>query len=155
MIKSVRYAFCQTAYRASWGLGAIVLYLAIVTLPPASYWFDVRAVYVTDAMAGQAPLMRVDSFIHRPFEGMYRVELERKVLDGYVSEPDRFRPAIGSVSYNPDAALPEPLTLDWWAFPETWRPPSGVYRIETCWTINPDWWWPRRTCRHSNDFMWG
>lgn len=149
MIKSAHRALTYTAYKAAWGGCVVGLYLLAVAFPPATFWLEVKSVHVEDSRHGEAALMQVSRAIHRPFEAKWRVELEREVTDG------RFlflRSASGENQYGPQAVLPEPLTLDWWTYPQEWRPMPGHYRIETCWTIRVPGLFDRVTCVVSNTF---
>lgn len=126
----------------------LAVYLIYAGLP-VSLWLDVRSVHVSDTVSGQQPVMVVDRTIKRNFDAVWRVELEREFSEGRFGIVEIAR---GDSSYNPDAQLPEPLTMDWWTYPKEFRLLPGRYRIETCWRIAMDIIADRRKCIMSNVF---
>lgn len=132
-----------------WWFAALTVLVLIDAFMPARWWFSVRSVHVEDTIVGVSPKMTVDRVIKRPFTARWRVELERITPSGRFVFIDASR---GDNSYTIDADLPNPLTLDWWIYPETWNIKPGQYRIQTCWTLKPDFFSERTVCNNSNTF---
>ena len=119
------------------GWGAFVVaavwlaWLAVVSLWPGSWWFDVRRVVVFDAPAGVEILMEVDRVIHREFIADWSAVVRRWEDGGWtVACAGR-----GKSNYRPDAVLPDPLTLSWWTDGACPTLPTGRYFVSTIWTI--------------------
>lgn len=103
-------------------------------LTPASAFYEVRSVLIEDTVAGVAPIMHFDRVIHRNFKGSWIAKVERASARGGWTQTCG---AVGSTNYVTDAELPDPLTLDWWTFPERCTPDvPGIYRVVTTWTIH-------------------
>jgi hypothetical protein len=127
---------------ASWVFGwsgtlATALIFAIYLLIaywPASWWYSVRSVVVLDSVVGADVLMHVEREIHRPFVGAWSVLVRRLTVDG---KWEIICDAQGRSNYRPDAALPDPLTLEWWTAGQCPNPPAGKLLISTVWTIEP------------------
>lgn len=100
---------------------------------PASYWFVVDNVHVSDAITGQPRFMVVSRTIKRPFRAKWIAEVER--WDGFQFELVNNCTGRGENAYAPDNKLPNPLTLAWWVYPTVCGLPAGQYRIETVWTL--------------------
>ena len=116
---------------ALWLALAYLAFKAAVIFWPASWWFEVRRVLVFDAIAGAEVLMEVDREIHRPFLANWFVVV-RRYNDGAW---EVVCTADGSADYRPEAALPDPLTLDWWTQGACPSLPPGRYLVSTIWTI--------------------
>jgi hypothetical protein len=117
-------------------LATALIFAAYLTLTywPASWWYSVRSVVVLDSVVGADVLMRVDRAIHRPFVGQWSVLVRRLNADGAW---EIVCDAQGRSNYRPDAALPSPLTLEWWTAGQCSNPPAGKLLISTIWTIEP------------------
>lgn len=104
---------------------------------PTSYWFRVHQITVHDAHVGQCPRLDVDRTIYRPFEATWLVTIDRWSGGGWVTLPPSFP---GQNDYSPDAELPNPLTLDWWANdPAACALSPGRYRLRTAYFLTlPD-----------------
>lgn len=113
---------------------ALLLWCVFAALAPPQLWLDVHSVVVANTRAGVQPTMNVDRSINQPFVGTYIVDVEKKMPSGryYVVCSVQH-----STNYRPEAALPEPLYLDWWTWPETCVLDAGRYRVETSWRIEP------------------
>lgn len=127
------------------------------TITPVGEWLQIEAIEVADSIDGACPKMMVQRSIHKPFEGKWRVEAEKKVGGLYVFR----RIAIGENSYTPDAKLPANLDLGWWTLDGFCKEinggyrvalDKGVYRINTTWIIEPEHFPPKRLSINSNDF---
>mgnify|MGYP001582905566 CR=1 FL=1 len=97
------------------------------------YFFEVHSVNVGNSVHGEPVILSVDRQVNHQFFGKYNVEVR--------SFPDRTTICTGSgeSTYLPTAKLPEPLTLEWWAFSEDCKGgtlPVGDYIIHTSWTVN-------------------
>ena len=114
---------------------AWLVWLAVTSLWPTTYWFDVRAVHVHDSREGEPVLMTVDRMIAREFDGRYFVQVRVINADGGVG-PVKC-PGAGGGPYLVGSELPNPLTLDWWASTKC-DLPAGRYRAVTTWEIKPD-----------------
>ena len=99
--------------------------LGVAHLWPASYWFDVRSVYV-----GADLSMVVDRTIKRPFRGEWLTSV-RRWEGGWVLACV----ARGSSYYKQDAKLPAKLDLAWWTDGGCSTLPQGKYMLTTTWTI--------------------
>ena len=118
---------------------------------PASFWFEVDSVYVDDTVVGEAPHMQVERNIHRAFHADWIVTVMRINASG---QPVTWCPAAsGHNDYTPEAALPEPLTPDWWMWPAKCALLPGHYVLRTTWTIRPTWTLPRVVRTQSNVFL--
>lgn len=125
----------------------------LVLFWPMSYWFDVRAIHVNDAHAGEMITMVVDRDVRIRFTGYYLAGI-------YVWTGRGFTPyctARGKERlYKEGAEYPEPLTLRWWTDDEpTCRNlPAGQYQMSTRWvTTGNDWPLPEKSVtRESNIF---
>lgn len=113
-----------------------LVWLALVTFWPVTWWLDVRDVHVHDAYEGDAVVMSVDRVIVRNFTGQYFVQV--RVID----EEGAFGPVLcdGSAGgpYYQGSDLPFPITLTWWAAGRCQSLPPGRYRAITTWEIKPD-----------------
>lgn len=123
--------------------------LAFVLFPP-SYWIEVRSVVIEDGIVGEPVALRVDRDIHHAFKGRYDVYI--RTLPGQTA----FCEATGRIRYRPDATLPDPVTLEWWAYSDVRchgaNLPAGQYSMKTCWTIELPLWFSRETCTASPAF---
>lgn len=107
---------------------------ALQTLPPASYWYQPRAIIVADADEAQPIVLLVDRVIRRPFRGEWNVTIRRRERHGWVV----FCSASGQTIYSPSSVLPETLTLSWWTDGQCEPLPAGEYTIYSTWTIFPE-----------------
>lgn len=127
----------------------ILIGLIFTHVAPASLWLEVDSVFVDESIVGDQPTMKVERTIHRDFTGSYVVDVEKRNDNGFYTIVCS---SFSSVNYNSDAKFPDPITLDWWTFPITCDLGEGTYRVETSWTVNPDW-FPKKTISIvSNDF---
>lgn len=119
----------------SWAIFWLALaYLAFritVAVWPVGYWMSVERVAAFDGVAGAEVIMEVDRVIHRPFRAEWSVLVRAYEGAAWVV----WCTAHGAGDYRPDAALPDPLTLEWWTDGECKTPPPGRYIISTIWTI--------------------
>jgi hypothetical protein len=114
-----------------WLAGAYLAFRLLVAFWPAGWWMSVERVVAFDGVANADVILDVDRVIHRPFRAEWSV-----LVRGY----DGGRWVIwctahGAGNYIPTAALPDPLTLEWWTDGECVTPPPGRYMISTIWTI--------------------
>jgi hypothetical protein len=112
----------------------LLLWAALLYLPPASYYFKAESHYIEDTSVGKTIFMRVVRFIHRDFTGTYFTQVRQQQADGswiVVCE------GSGGGPYEEGSSLPDPLTLGWWAGKEecnTLQEP-GMYRVATIWKV--------------------
>lgn len=99
--------------------------LGLVHWWPASWWLEVRSVYVAPDLS-----MVVDRTIKRPFRGEWTASV-RKWDGGWISVCT----ATGSSPYKPDAKLPAKLDLSWWTDGGCNTLQPGKYMLTTAWTI--------------------
>jgi hypothetical protein len=104
---------------------------AIVQCWPASFWLEVRAVRVFDSHAGHDVVMAVDRIIKRDFRGEWVASIRRLEQGKWVS----FCTAMGVTNYGSDSELPDPLTLQWWTYPDCHPLPVGKYQMRTSWVV--------------------
>lgn len=102
---------------------------------PASYWYAPGELIVRDAQIGQCPKITFNREIRRPFSGSWGATLLRQQPSGRFSVYDTFS---GSLPYNPESSLPDDPDLGWWFEIPSCNWPSGIYRVFTKWTIQPD-----------------
>lgn len=130
MIWRVMHSWAAAGVAAAW-----LLFLAVTTAWPASWWFTVQRVLVYDAPAGAEVVMDVDRRIYRPFVAEWSVLVRRRVGEGWKIACT----ADGKGDYRTDAVLPVPLTLRWWTDGEPACAPAalgpGEYFVSTIWTI--------------------
>lgn len=100
---------------------------------PATWWLDVARVKVFDSEAGQPIHMEADRTIRRPFSGEWSAIVRRKRGKHWVVNCTAF----GMGDYRPDAALPDPLTLDWWTDGACSVLQAGTYLLTTSWVLYP------------------
>jgi hypothetical protein len=108
-----------------------LLFRITISLWPASWWLDVDRVAVFDSVSGADVIMEVDRTIHRDFVADWSVVVRSHDSGGWKV----WCTARGTSDYRPDAALPDPLTLEWWTDGKCTRPPPGQYLISTIWTV--------------------
>lgn len=135
MAHAARHGFRETIWRLVVFVGLVLAVVTYLTMPPAWWWFEVRSVYVHDAVEGSTPLLEVDRTIHREFRGRWIATVMREGPDGF----HVFCTARGANDYSPDARLPQPLDLNWWTWPTVCILPAGRYQLRTLWTIDPVW----------------
>lgn len=109
----------------------LLFFSALVHFWPGSYWLDVRSVRVFDARAGEPVLMTVDRTIRHDFQAEWVVSIRRFEPHGIVA----YCTARGTVDYQTDSALPDPLKLRWWTYPDCHPLPPGKYTMRTTWNI--------------------
>jgi hypothetical protein len=119
----------------SWALFWLaVLYLTFkitVSVWPAGWWLSVERVLVFDGVADAEIIMDVDRTIHREFVADWSVVVREYQSGAWVVACT----ARGTSNYKPDAALPDPLTLDWWTDGACPRLGPGRYIVSTIWTV--------------------
>lgn len=116
---------------ALWVALAYLAFRATTWLWPADWWLEVRRVLVFDSVAGAEVIMDVDRVIKRPFLADWFVVVREYDHGAW----EVACTAHGSADYRPDAALPDPLTLDWWTQGACPSLPAGRYLVSTIWTI--------------------
>lgn len=135
----------------SWGvfwLAAAFLTFKVVTiLWPASWWLDVRRVLVFDGLADAAVIMDVDRTIHRSFLADWSV-IVRRYGDGAWTVTCTAR---GTSDYKPEAALPDPLTLDWWTDGRCPTLERGRYMVSTIWTVRGEYGLPDKVIQTASN----
>lgn len=104
---------------------------AVSVLPRAemTQFFQVRS--VTAERDGSTAILRVDRSILRPMHMSFSVRVLAHTARGWV---ETCAMSSGVIEYQPDNALPEPVTLDWWTWGRCPHLPEGPARIVTTWT---------------------
>lgn len=103
---------------------------------PASYWMKVNNFDVLNGIEGSPVLIDYDRTIKRNFVGDWRIKVRRFSGDGLewicATTPSR-------EDYDPKTVLPEPVTLEWfaWSDDRCYDLPAGEYEITATWEINP------------------
>jgi hypothetical protein len=106
--------------------------VSIMPRPQLSDAFEVRS--VTAERAGDTAILKVDRTIKRPINMQFSVRVMQKGPNGWI---DTCAMTSGVIQYRPDAALPDPVTLDWWTWGECPHLPAGQSRIVTTWVPEP------------------
>lgn len=110
---------------------AWLLTLSAAYLWPASWWMEVRSVFVGDTRAGLPVVMHVDRRINRDFVGRWSVTVRE--LQGTENMLACVASAAGD--YKRGAKLPKTLTLSWWTNGKCEALPVGVYVVTTIWEV--------------------
>lgn len=108
---------------------AVMMWSAHLVSP--THWLDVRSVRVFDARVGHPVAMAVDRTIVRDFRGQWLVTIRRQGFGGW----ETWCNASGSANYSTEAQFPDPLTLQWWTYPDCHPLPAGRYVMRTAWTV--------------------
>lgn len=116
---------------------------------PASRWFEVQSVKISDTTEGRAPAMTVVRSIHKPFYGEWIAEVERLNESGSFTMVCQSK---GQSNYSPSNDLPSNLDLNWWTYPVKCHLDEGAYRVETVWRVFPTGITPRKVEYTSNIF---
>lgn len=99
-----------TKFSVYWIPWIFVAFVSISTLLPASYWFEVNDIKISDAVEGKIPTMFVRRRIHAEFTAEWVVTIRKKVDNGFhvvcVNS--------GVSNYKPRAVYPANLDLKWW-----------------------------------------
>lgn len=119
------------SWLAFWIFGAWLALWFLTHFWPPSWWLEVRRVVVFDTVPGAEVIMDVDREIRRNFIADWAVVVRRYVGGAWTVECT----ARGTSDYRPTAALPDPLTLDWWTEGECPNLRSGRYLVSTIWTV--------------------
>lgn len=115
---------------------------------PTSWWMSVSDVHASETELPRPVAMTADRIIRRPFHGLWIVEVRRQTEGTWVLTCA----ASGRAWYRPASALPQNLTLAWWSNNQCSATEPGTYRIDTTWTITPEWLSDRRFSVQSNAF---
>lgn len=110
---------------------AWLLTLTVAYAWPASWWMEVRSVWVDDTTAGKPVTMHVDRKVHRDFVGRWAVTVRE--LQGTENLLTCVSSAVSD--YRIGANLPKALTLAWWTNGRCETLPVGVYVVTTVWEI--------------------
>lgn len=113
----------------------VAAWWGVHVLPRADHWAEFRSMVVADAPLGDPIIMEVDRIIHRPTFGEWHVVIRKQTRAGWST----FCTASGESDYSPDAALPDPLTLEWWTEGQCSLTEAGLYFIATTWRFQPPW----------------
>lgn len=102
----------------------------VMPRPTTADYFDMR--YVLGSRVGNSAVLEVERTILAPIHMRFSVRVMEQVPDGW-------REVCGmssesAILYQPDAVLPDPVTLDWWTWGECPTLPPGPARIITTWT---------------------
>jgi hypothetical protein len=129
---------CLPAWLTGGALAAVFVFAVMPHLAPLfwpmRHFYDLRSVMVSNAPEGTSPHMLVDRTIKRDFRGRYEVEILRAEGSEMVLYWGCGVHASSERTYRVIAALPDPLTLDWWLDIPPNREcllPPGQYRIIT------------------------
>lgn len=153
------YHITRISLNAVVGWGVILGWLALlVILPnwPASWWYSLNSVIVTNEYVGNKRLIQVDREIHRAFFGQWYVETQIKLAAGYAT----VQRCAGQDWYRPDKSMPDHVTIDWWmgtnctlagGFDSV---PVGEYRLCTWVVINTDYFPDKVVHRCSPDYTY-
>ena len=109
---------------------------AVTMLPRAelSNFFTVDGIEAK--RVGKTAHLKVDRTIHHPIHMSFIVRVQKRGLNGWTD--DCTAPEVGPILYQPDAELPDPITLDWWTWGACVELPEGPARIVTTWIPEPN-----------------
>ena len=129
---------------------ALIFYTA-AWLTPATYWYQPRSIYISDAVVGSDPIVSINRTIKRNFHGRYEVSVWQEPSDGHFScaGQDELRYKAGL--FKPHES---PLT-QWVDDPWCKNLPEGRFYAEACWTIIRPFWFivpDKQICATSNLF---
>ena len=113
---------------------AVALWWALQSLPTSGYYFRASSMVVPDVPVSADVVLLVDREIVRPVYGEWVVTVRRYTGHGWTLACP---PARGASDYSPQAALPQPLTLDWWTEGQCNITEPGRYFISTTWKFHP------------------
>lgn len=108
-------------------------FLSIVQVmpqPKTSDYFEVG--YVTGQRVGQSAELTVNRAIKAPLHMRFTVRVMEQEPAGWNEFCNMSSDA--AILYQPNAVLPEPVTLDWWTWGECPVLPPGPARVITTWT---------------------
>lgn len=107
---------------------------AVTVLPRADLgeFFTVQS--LTATRSGDTATLEVDRQIKHPIHMAFNVRIQSLGEKGWY---ETCAMQAGPILYQPDAALPEPVTLDWWTWGECPTLPEGKARIVTTWIPEP------------------
>lgn len=104
----------------------------VMPRPQLSDAFEVRSIEAH--REGETAILDVDRTIKRPINMQFSVRVMQRGPNGWI---DTCAMTSGVIQYRPDAALPDPVTLDWWTWGECATLPAGQARIVTTWVPEP------------------
>lgn len=116
------------------GLGLIYLAAALL---PMSRWYEVGELAVSDTVVGEPIHIEYHGGAVQEFLGSYTV-----IVRDFDTRLIACDAAGGPFMYEAGSPRPSPLMMGWWA-PSDSRCqslPSGVYVMETCWTVHQVLW---------------
>lgn len=129
---------------------ALAAYWTPKLAPPASWWFEVHELHVSDGSAGEPVLLRYTRTIHRPFRAEWLVSVRVVSADGSQEVCSGHATSL----YRPDSVLPAVADLEWFTAGSCRRLDPGTYRVETHWRLQLGWpWGERAVSARSNVFV--
>ena len=111
----------------------ISAWLLYAALTPASYWMEVKKIYVHDTVIGDDIPIAVDWIIHRPFVANWHTVL-RKSVPGDQSSFVAICTSDGQANMFNGRQFPKDITLGWWMGQTHCELTPGAYYLETIWT---------------------
>lgn len=132
-----------------------LIFLPVTALWPASFWYSLDSIIVTDETVNGERIIDIDRTIQRPFSGRWRVEEQILLANGRYAA---VQVCFGISRYRPDKSPPDPATLAWWKGPRCRYNggfdslPAGTYRLCTWVTIRPAYFPEKEVERCSPDF---
>lgn len=136
--------------RASYvGPWLLILFFVVMAAIPASFWFEVESVRVSDTTEGTPPALAVIRRINRPFDGAWTATVSKASADGGFIVVCS---ASGRNEYLERSRLPHDLNLHWWTWPIKCELRPGEYILTTRWRINLPIPWPKSVTVTSNLF---
>lgn len=133
-------------YRYRWWPWVVTLPLLPAMLWPASWWFDVRKIYIADVRVGTDIPIVIDRTIKRPFHANWSVSI-RQWDAGWTVHCV----ANGEQTYKPDARLPKAPTLRWWTWDRCHPLPPGRYEVVTTWRLDIPYIWATKHVEISSN----
>ena len=112
----------------------VLLWWALVFLPPASHYIQAQSVFVEDSDTDTPVIMHVIRDIKRDFFGTYYVQVKVLNSDGSITTVCE---GTGGGDYSTAGVLPDPLYLGWWAGNSECNiiGTPGLYQVSTFWVV--------------------
>jgi hypothetical protein len=129
MSESLAFPFAIALGISAMGVDTAV---RVMPRPQLSDAFEVHSIRAE--RVGDTAILHVDRTIKRPVNMEFTVRVMQRGPNGWI---DTCAMNSGVIRYSPDAALPDPVTLDWWSWSECATLPAGEARIVTTWVPEP------------------
>jgi len=130
MVRRVAVQIMQS-WAVFWLASLYLIFKITVAVWPAGFWLSIEKMVVFDGVADAEVIMDVDRTIHRQFVADWSVVVREYRAGAWIV----YCTGRGTSNYRPEAALPEPLTLEWWTDGACPTLEPGRYMVSTIWTV--------------------